>query len=173
MDGPASRGCSLDDPILIACTAPQHFVGANFTLYRREQVIQALQAPTDQPGVTFNVSGVPGDPGGAFRCQYGVMGEHDEPQLSDLSQPVQVTFPVKIKNVQKRRERESCWAQVNFSTTDMSFDNSVFSISTKMTSDDAVATLDAHPDNSGPRKRPTSTSSSPEPPEFSTFRACQ
>ncbi|XP_048198266.1 protein HIDE1 [Perognathus longimembris pacificus] len=194
---------SLDDPILISCTAPQHFVGANFTLYRRERVIQALRAPADQPGVTFNVSGGPEDAGGAFRCQYGVMGEHDEPQLSDLSQPVHVSFPVptwilalslsvagvlvllgvlvavavairkvKVKK-QKQRERESCWAQVNFATTDMSFDNALFSISTKMTSEDPGANVDAHSDNSGPRKRPTSTSSSPELPEFSTFRVCQ
>ncbi|XP_012889448.1 PREDICTED: protein HIDE1 [Dipodomys ordii] len=194
---------SLDDPIHISCMAPQHFVGANFTLYQRERVIQVLRAPADQPGVTFNVSGGPEDPGGAFRCQYGVMGEDDEPQLSDLSQPVHVSFPVptwilalslsltgallllaalvaiavairkvKVKNLQKQRERESCWAQVNFSTTDMSFDNALFSISTKMTSEDPGAILDAHPDNSGPRKRPTSTSSSPEPPEFSTFRVC-
>ncbi|EPQ03299.1 Protein HIDE1 [Myotis brandtii] len=48
----------------------------------------------------------------------------------------------------------------------------------KMTSEADEAALDACSDsaatyeNAGPRKRPTSTSSSPEPPEFSTFRAC-
>lgn len=48
----------------------------------------------------------------------------------------------------------------------------------KMTSEEDAATQDAPsgsaatPGNSGTRKRPTSTSSSPEPPEFSTFRAC-
>nr|XP_038938113.1 protein HIDE1 isoform X7 [Rattus norvegicus] len=74
----------------------------------------------------------------------------------------------KAKNLQMQRERESCWAQINFTNTDMSFDNSLFAISTKMTQEDSMVTLD-----SGPRKRPTSASFSPEPPEFSTFRACQ
>lgn len=56
---------------------------------------------------------------------------------------------------------------------------SVFPPWTKKMNPEDPATLDAcsgsveTPGNSGPRKRPTSTSSSPEPPEFSTFRACQ
>lgn len=58
---------------------------------------QLLQAPSDQPGVTFNVtSGGSEAAGGIFRCQYGVIGEHSQPQLSDLSQPVQISFPGKI-----------------------------------------------------------------------------
>ncbi|KAM5238046.1 protein HIDE1 [Ctenodactylus gundi] len=198
---------SWEDPVHVACTAPDAFLGANFTLYHGGHVVQLLQAPADQPGVTFNVSGgaLGLVPGGQFRCQYGVMGEHSQPQLSDLSQPVRISFPVpswvlalslslsgalllltvlvtlamvvrkvKVKNLQKQRERESCWAQINFATTDMAFDNSLFAISTKMTpEDDAAATLGVCPLDSGPRQRPTSTSSSPEPPEFSTFRACQ
>lgn len=202
---------SQEDPIYISCTAPEDFLGANFTLFRGEEVVQLLQAPSHRPGVTFNVTGGgSGDggkaPGGNFHCQYSVIGEHSQPQLSGLSQPVQVSFPVptwilalslslagavillaglvavvvvvrkvKVRNLQKQRERESCWAQINFTNTDMSFDNSLFAISTtkKMTQEDLVATLDAHPCNSGPRKRPTSASSSPEPLEFSTFRACQ
>uniref|UniRef100_A0A8C2MKP3 cDNA sequence AB124611 n=1 Tax=Cricetulus griseus TaxID=10029 RepID=A0A8C2MKP3_CRIGR len=165
---------SQDDPIFISCTAPEDFLGANFTLFRGREVAQLLQAPSDQPGVTFNVtSGGSEAAGGIFRCQYGVIGEHSQPQLSDLSQPVQISFPAKIKNLQKQRERESCWAQINFTNTDMSFDNSLFAISTKMTQEDLVATLDMHPCNSGPQKTPTSTPSSPELPEFSTFRACQ
>ncbi|XP_035888238.1 protein HIDE1 isoform X1 [Phyllostomus discolor] len=147
--------------------------------------------------------------GTTFHCQYGVLGEHRLLQLSDLSETVHVSFPVppwilalslslagalllaglvavavvirkvKAKKMQKKREQESCWAQINFTTTDMSFDNSLFAISTKMTSEGDTVTLDAHsgsaatPENCGPRKRPNSTSSSPEPPEFSTFRACQ
>ncbi|XP_007951821.1 protein HIDE1 [Orycteropus afer afer] len=200
---------SQEDPIHITCIAPRGFPGANFTLYRGGQVIQLLQAPADQLGVTFNLSG--GDskaPGGTFHCQYGVMGEHSQAQLSDLSESLHVSIPVptwilalslslagallllaalvavvmvirkvKVTNLQKKRERESCWAQINFATTDMSFDNSLFAISTKMASEEAAATLDAHTGStgpsgmSGPRKRPTSTSSSPELPEFSTFRA--
>ncbi|XP_052044860.1 protein HIDE1 isoform X2 [Apodemus sylvaticus] len=161
------------DPVYIACTAPEDILGANFTLFRGGEIVQLLQAPSDQAGVTFNVTGGGSGGGGGeaargnFRCQYGVMGEHSQPQLSDFSQQVQVSFPAKAKNLRKQRERESCWAQINFTNADMSFDNSLFAISTKITQEDSVATLD-----SGPRKRPTS-SSSPEPPEFSTFRACQ
>ncbi|XP_049731773.1 protein HIDE1 isoform X1 [Elephas maximus indicus] len=152
---------SQDDPIHIACMAPRGFLGANFTLYRGGHVVQLLQAPADQLEVTFNLSrGGNEAPGGTFHCQYGVMGEHSQTQLSDLSEPVQVTFPVptwilalslslvgallflavlvavvmvirkvKVTNAQKKRERESCWAQVNFANSDMSFDNSLFAIS--------------------------------------------
>ncbi|XP_025719131.1 protein HIDE1 isoform X2 [Callorhinus ursinus] len=171
---------SQEDPIHIACVAPGGFPGANFTLYRGGQVVQLLQAPADQLGVTFNLSGGGREaPGGTFCCRYGVLGEHWQLQLSDFSEPMHVSFPVKVKNLQKKRERESCWVQINFATTDMTFDNSLFAISMKMNPEEDAATLDAcsgtaeTPGNSGPRKRPTSTSSSPEPPEFSTFRACQ
>lgn len=167
---------SQEDPIHISCVAPSGFPGANFTLYRGGQVVQLLQAPAEQLSVTFNLSGGGGRAGsGTFHCQYGVLGEHSQPQLSDLSEPVHVSFPVKVKNLQKKRERESCWAQINFSTSDMAFDNSLFAISTKMTCEEDSGAMDASPDNSGPRKRPTSTSSSPEPPapDFSTFRAGQ
>ncbi|KAL1782018.1 HIDE1 isoform X1 [Sigmodon hispidus] len=153
---------SKDDPIYISCTAPDDFLGANFTLFRGGEEVQLLQALSDQSGVTFNVTGGSSEAaGGIFHCQYGVMGEHNQPQLSDLSQSIQVSFPVptwimvlslslagavllltglvaaavvvrkaKIKNLQKQRERESCWAQINFTNTDMSFDNSLFAIST-------------------------------------------
>ncbi|XP_032107666.1 protein HIDE1 isoform X2 [Sapajus apella] len=171
---------SQEDPIHISCMAPGDFPGANFTLYRGGQVVQLLQAPANQRGVTFNLSGSSSEaPGGPFHCQYGVIGEHNQPQLSDLSEPVNISFPVKLKNLQKKRDGESCWAQINFDTTDMSFDNSLFTISPKMTPEEDPASLDDHsgttatPGNSRTRKRPTSASSSPEPPEFSTFRACQ
>uniref|UniRef100_A0A2R9CBS3 Chromosome 19 open reading frame 38 n=1 Tax=Pan paniscus TaxID=9597 RepID=A0A2R9CBS3_PANPA len=186
---------SQEDPIHIACMAPGNFLGANFTLYRGGQVVQLLQAPTDQHGVTFNLSGGSSKaPGGPFHCQYGVLGELNQSQLSDLSEPVNVSFPVptwilvlslslagalfllaglvavalvvrkvKLRNLQKK----------------MSFDNSLFTISAKTMPEEDPATLDDHsgttatPSNSRTRKRPTSTSSSPETPEFSTFRACQ
>ncbi|XP_023373757.1 protein HIDE1 [Otolemur garnettii] len=204
---------SQEDPIHISCVAPRGFLGANFTLYRGEHMVQFLEAPADQLGVIFNLSGSSSEaPGGPFQCQYGVMGEHSQPQLSDFSKPVHVFFPVpswilvltlslvgtflllaglvtmvvvvrkvKVKNLQKKRDQESCWAQINFATTvsDMSFDNSLFAISSKMTSEEDSVTLDAGsgttviPGNSEAQKRPTSTSSSPEPPEFTTFRACQ
>nr|XP_054319919.1 protein HIDE1 isoform X1 [Pongo pygmaeus]XP_054319920.1 protein HIDE1 isoform X1 [Pongo pygmaeus] len=209
---------SQEDPIHIACMAPGNSPGANFTLYRGRQVVQLLQAPMDQHGVTFNLSGGSSEaPGGPFYCQYGVLGELNQSQLSDLSKPVNVSFPVptwilvlclslagalfllavavalvvrkvKLKNLQKKRDRESCWAQINFNSaglclhtpdSDMSFDNSLFTISAKTMPEEDPATLDDHsgttatPSNSRTRKRPTSTSSSPETPEFSTFRACQ
>uniref|UniRef100_H0W8L2 Chromosome 19 open reading frame 38 n=2 Tax=Cavia porcellus TaxID=10141 RepID=H0W8L2_CAVPO len=200
---------SQEDPIHISCTAPATFLGANFTLYRGGHVVQLLQAPAGEAGVTFNVSGSTGieAPSWQFCCQYGVTGEDSQPQLSDLSQPVQVSFPVptwiltlslslagacfllvvlvvfavvvrkvKVKNLQKRREQESCWVQINYDNTDMCFDNSLFAVSAvkRTTSEeDPAATLDACPGSAGPRKRPTSTSSSPEPPDFSTFRGCQ
>uniref|UniRef100_A0A8C6W295 C19orf38 Ig domain-containing protein n=1 Tax=Nannospalax galili TaxID=1026970 RepID=A0A8C6W295_NANGA len=86
---------SQDDPIHISCTAPGDVLGANFTLYRGQEVLQFLQAPEDQPGVTFTVTASDGGEtaGGSYRCQYGVMGENSQPQLSDLSQPLQVSFP--------------------------------------------------------------------------------
>ncbi|XP_032251975.1 protein HIDE1 [Phoca vitulina] len=182
---------SQEDPIHIACVAPGGFPGANFTLYHGGQVVQLLQAPADQLGVTFNLSGGGREaPGGTFYCQYGVLVPTWILALSlslagallllaGLVVVAVVVRKVKVKNLQKKRERESCWVQMNFATTDMTFDNSLFAISMKMNPEEDAATLDAcsgaaeTPGNSGPRKRPTSTSSSPEPPEFSTFRACQ
>ncbi|XP_031517227.1 protein HIDE1-like, partial [Papio anubis] len=99
--------------------------------------------------------------------------------LAGLVAVVLVVRRVKLKNLQKKRDRESCWAQINFNSTDMSFDNSLFTVSAKTMPEEDPATLDDHsgttatPSNSRTRKRPTSTSSSPEIPEFSTFRACQ
>ncbi|KAM9686401.1 protein HIDE1 isoform 2-T2 [Trichechus inunguis] len=199
---------SQKDPIHIVCMAPKDFLGANFTLYRGGQVVQLLQAPAGQLGVTFNLSGNSSEaPGGAFYCQYSVIGEHSQPQPSDFSESIHVSFPVptwilalslslagvlflallvtvvmvirkvKVTNLQKKRERESCWAQINFTPSDMSFDNSLFVISTKMVSEEDSTTLDAQSSSTAASsisqtwKRPTSTSSSLESPEFSTFRA--
>ncbi|KAM9245143.1 protein HIDE1 isoform 2-T2 [Dugong dugon] len=188
---------SQKDPIHIVCTAPKDFLGANFTLYCGGQVVQLLQAPAGQLGVTFNLSGNSSEaPGGAFHCQYSVIGEHSQPQLSDFSKSVYVSFPgnytqttwlehrgeswlpkVKVTNLQKKRERESCWAQINFTPSDMSFDNSLFVISMKMVSEEDSTTLDAKSSSTAASsisqtwKRPTSTSTSLESPEFSTFRA--
>ncbi|XP_040842255.1 protein HIDE1 isoform X1 [Ochotona curzoniae] len=191
----APHPSSQEDPVHIACVAPWGFPGANFTLYQGGQVVQVLQAPAGQLGVTFNLSGAAG--GATFHCRYGVLGEHGRPQLSDLSAPVRLASPVpawilalslslagvvlllagllvitlvvkkvKMRKLQKKRERDSCWAQISFTSSDMAFDNSLFAISMKVSSDDDPGAL------GGPRKRPTSTSSSPEPPEFSTFRTC-
>lgn len=59
-------------------------------------MVQFLQASADQLRVTFNVTG--GDreaPGATFCCQYGVLAEHRQERLSDLSKPLQVSFPGK------------------------------------------------------------------------------
>ncbi|TKC41202.1 hypothetical protein EI555_010530, partial [Monodon monoceros] len=176
---------SQEDPIHIACMAPRDFPGANFTLYQGEEVVQLLQAPADQLEVIFNLSGGSREvPGGPFRCQYGVLGEHRQPQLSNLSEPMHVSFPVPTWILALSLSLAGAFLLLAGLVTtalvvrkDMSFDNSLFTIS-KMTSEEDAATQDAPsgsaatPGNSGTRKRPTSTSSSPEPPEFSTFRAC-
>ena len=88
---------SHEDPIYIECMAPVGFPGANFTLYQGEMVAQLLQAPANQLGVIFNLSGGSWEAAGGttFHCQYGVLGEHRLPQLSDLSEPVHVSFPGK------------------------------------------------------------------------------
>ncbi|KAB1259643.1 Protein HIDE1 [Camelus dromedarius] len=176
---------SQEDPIHISCVAPGDFRGANFTLYQGEQVVQLLQAPSDQLGVTFNLSGGSREaPRGPFRCQYGVLGEHRQPQLSNLSEPVHVSFPVPTWILALSLSLAGAFLLLAGLVVvavvvrkDMSFDNTLFTIS-KMSLEEDAATLDGPsgstvtPGNSGPRKRPTSTSSSPEPQEFITFRAC-
>uniref|UniRef100_A0A8C0LFE1 Chromosome 19 open reading frame 38 n=1 Tax=Canis lupus dingo TaxID=286419 RepID=A0A8C0LFE1_CANLU len=182
---------SQEDPIHIACVAPVGFPGANFTLYRGGQVVQFLQASADQLRVTFNVTG--GDreaPGATFCCQYGVLAEHRQERLSDLSKPLQVSFPgptwilalslslagvlllaglvtvaVVVRKGNSRQRKYSSGAILKPQITLFS----VFPPWTKTMNPEE----DATPGSSGPRKRPTSTSSSPEPPEFSTFRSCQ
>lgn len=89
----APHPSSQEDPVHIACVAPWGFPGANFTLYQGGQVVQVLQAPAGQLGVTFNLSGAAG--GATFHCRYGVLGEHGRPQLSDLSAPVRLASPGK------------------------------------------------------------------------------
>lgn len=90
---------SQEDPIYIECMAPRGFPGANFTLYRGQKLVQFLQAPADQFRVTFNLSGggweAAGEP---FYCQYGVLGEHRQQQLSDISEFVHVSFPGKVSH---------------------------------------------------------------------------
>lgn len=176
---------SQEDPIHISCVAPQEFPGANFTLYQGGQVVQQEQAPVDQLKVTFNLSGGSQEaPGRPFYCQYGVLGEHRQPQLSDLSEPMHISFPVPTWILALSLSLAGAFLLLAglviiamVVRKDMSFDNSLFTIS-KMTSEEDAATVDAPsgsnktPDNSGPWKRTNSTSSSPEPPEFSTFRAC-
>uniref|UniRef100_A0A8C0LK48 Chromosome 19 open reading frame 38 n=1 Tax=Canis lupus dingo TaxID=286419 RepID=A0A8C0LK48_CANLU len=192
---------SQEDPIHIACVAPVGFPGANFTLYRGGQVVQFLQASADQLRVTFNVTG--GDreaPGATFCCQYGVLAEHRQERLSDLSKPLQVSFPgptwilalslslagvlllaglvTVAVVVRKGNSRQRKYSSGILKPQITLF--SVFPPWTKtMNPEEDAVTVDAcsdsteTPGSSGPRKRPTSTSSSPEPPEFSTFRSCQ
>nr|XP_020758063.1 protein HIDE1 isoform X1 [Odocoileus virginianus texanus]XP_020758064.1 protein HIDE1 isoform X1 [Odocoileus virginianus texanus]XP_020758065.1 protein HIDE1 isoform X1 [Odocoileus virginianus texanus]XP_020758066.1 protein HIDE1 isoform X2 [Odocoileus virginianus texanus] len=86
---------SQEDPIHILCMAPRGFPGANFTLYQGGEVVELLKAPKDQLRVIFNLSGGSREArGGPFCCQYSVLGENRQPQLSNLSEPVHVSFPV-------------------------------------------------------------------------------
>ncbi|XP_043820300.1 protein HIDE1 isoform X2 [Dromiciops gliroides] len=194
------------DPIHLQCVAPPGFQGAEFSLFHGAGVIQTLQAQEAQQGVVFTVTNGSEGLTGQYRCQYSVMGEIAK-QFSNLSKPVNVTFPVpswilplslslagafifivilvvailmirrvKVTNLQKKREQESCWTKINYTTSDMSFDNSLFSISMKMTPEDmdtcgTFTSSTLAPEPFVPRKRPTSTSSNPELPEFSTFRS--
>ncbi|XP_074059518.1 protein HIDE1 [Macrotis lagotis] len=193
------------DPIHLQCVAPLGFQVAEFSLFHGDGVVQTLKAQDTQQGVVFTVTNV-SSLSTQYQCQYSVMGEVAK-QLSDLSKPVNVTFPVsswiltlslslagafilivmlvvailvirrvKATNLQKKREKESCWTKINYTTSDMSFDNSLFSISMKMTPEnmDTQGTYNSStlaPESFAPRKRPTSTSSTPELPEFSTFRS--
>ena len=87
---------SQEDPIHILCMAPRGFPGANFTLYQGGEVVELLKAPKDQLRVIFNLSGGSREAqGGPFCCQYSVLGENRQPQLSNLSEPVHVSFPGK------------------------------------------------------------------------------
>ena len=87
---------SQEDPIHISCMAPRGFTGANFTLYQDGEVVELLKAPKDQLRVIFNLSGGSREVrGGPFCCQYSVLGENRQPQLSNLSEPVHVSFPGK------------------------------------------------------------------------------
>ncbi|KAB0361479.1 hypothetical protein FD754_005635 [Muntiacus muntjak] len=126
---------SQEDPIHILCMAPRGFPGANFTLYQGGEVVELLKAPKDQLRVIFNLSGGSREArGGPFCCQYSVLGENRQPQLSNLSEPVHISFPARTwafclsatEALGAKIERESCW--VNIATTDMSFDNSLFTI---------------------------------------------
>ncbi|KAI4583882.1 hypothetical protein MJG53_007161 [Ovis ammon polii x Ovis aries] len=192
---------SQEDPIHISCMAPRGFTGANFTLYQDGEVVELLKAPKDQLRVIFNLSGGSREvQGGPFCCQYSVLGENRQPQLSNLSEPVHVSFPVPTwilaLSLSLAGVALLLFGLVTIALIirkDMSFDNSLFTIMVshpvsriqfsascsdhrkKMTSEEDAANLDTpsgSTETPGPRKRPTSTSSSPEPPEFSTFRAC-
>ncbi|XP_012863817.1 protein HIDE1 [Echinops telfairi] len=110
---------------------------------------------------------------------------------------VMVIRRVKVTNLQKKRvppkrplapgkspypsaATQTTMCIVSFTSSrpahDMSFNNTLFAVSMKMASEEDAASPDAYSGStvasgvSGPRKRPTSTSSSPELPEFSTFR---
>ncbi|KAB0392733.1 hypothetical protein E2I00_011947, partial [Balaenoptera physalus] len=128
---------SQEDPIHISCMAPRNFPGANFTLYQGEEVVQLLQAPADQLEVIFNLSGGSREvPGGPFCCQYGVLGEHRQPQLSNLSEPMHVSFPAPTWILALSLSLAGSFLLLAGLVTialvirkDMSFDNYLFTIS--------------------------------------------
>ncbi|XP_056678726.1 protein HIDE1 isoform X2 [Monodelphis domestica] len=194
------------DPIHLQCVAPLSFQEAEFSLFHEDGVVQTLQADEAQQGVVFTVTNVSEGLLAQYKCQYSVMGEiakqfsdFSKPVNVTFSVPswilplslslagafifvvmlvvaILIIRRVKVTNLQKKREQESCWTKINYTTSDISFDNSLFSISMKMPPED----MDTHgtltsstlaPEPLVPRKRPTSTSSASEIPEFSTFRS--
>ncbi|XP_044540058.1 protein HIDE1 [Gracilinanus agilis] len=194
------------DPIHLQCVAPSSFQEAEFSLFHGDGLVQTLQTDKAQQGVVFTVTNVSEGLSAQYKCQYSVMGEIakqfsdlSEPVNVTFSEPswilplslslagafifivmlvvaILMIRRVKVTNLQKKREQESCWTKINYTTSDMSFDNSLFSISMKMPPED----MDTHgtftsstlaPEPLVPRKRPTSTSSTSEIPEFSTFRS--
>ncbi|XP_039766400.1 protein HIDE1 isoform X5 [Ornithorhynchus anatinus] len=146
------------DSISIQCVAPEGLKGATFILFKGEEAVQTVQAPETQPGINITLTNSSREALGQYRCQYVVI--------------------VRIAKLQKKRQRESCWTEANYSTTDMSFNNTLFSISMKMAPEDMDTTLESFtssstgPESLVPKKRPMSTSS-PETPEFTTFRSSE
>ncbi|XP_039766399.1 protein HIDE1 isoform X4 [Ornithorhynchus anatinus] len=165
------------DSISIQCVAPEGLKGATFILFKGEEAVQTVQAPETQPGINITLTNSSREALGQYRCQYVVIGEVGK-QFSNLSEPGNITFTVRIAKLQKKRQRESCWTEANYSTTDMSFNNTLFSISMKMAPEDMDTTLESFtssstgPESLVPKKRPMSTSS-PETPEFTTFRSSE
>ncbi|XP_074791345.1 protein HIDE1 [Natator depressus] len=77
---------------------------------------------------------------------------------------------VNVRRQQLKRDRESCWTETNFPTTDMSFDNCLFTVSVKMDLE-ATGSQDACI-SPGSRKR-LSSASSLGTNSFSTFKSLQ
>ncbi|XP_038235339.1 protein HIDE1 isoform X3 [Dermochelys coriacea] len=77
---------------------------------------------------------------------------------------------VNIRRQQLKRDRESCWTETSFPTTDMSFDNCLFTVSAKMDLE-ATGSQDACI-SPGSRKR-LSSASSLGTNSFSTFKSLQ
>ncbi|CAM5169764.1 unnamed protein product [Eretmochelys imbricata] len=75
-----------------------------------------------------------------------------------------------VRRQQLKRDRESCWTETNFPTTDMSFDNCLFTVSAKMDLE-ATGSQDACI-SPGSRKR-LSSASSLGTNSFSTFKSLQ
>ncbi|XP_028908717.1 protein HIDE1 isoform X1 [Ornithorhynchus anatinus] len=196
------------DSISIQCVAPEGLKGATFILFKGEEAVQTVQAPETQPGINITLTNSSREALGQYRCQYVVIGEVgkqfsnlSEPGNITFTVPlwvlpvslslagalilivilvvvIVVIRRVRIAKLQKKRQRESCWTEANYSTTDMSFNNTLFSISMKMAPEDMDTTLESFtssstgPESLVPKKRPMSTSS-PETPEFTTFRSSE
>ncbi|XP_039766398.1 protein HIDE1 isoform X3 [Ornithorhynchus anatinus] len=177
------------DSISIQCVAPEGLKGATFILFKGEEAVQTVQAPETQPGINITLTNSSREALGQYRCQYVVIVPLWVLPVSlslagalilivILVVVIVVIRRVRIAKLQKKRQRESCWTEANYSTTDMSFNNTLFSISMKMAPEDMDTTLESFtssstgPESLVPKKRPMSTSS-PETPEFTTFRSSE
>ncbi|XP_043388805.1 protein HIDE1 isoform X6 [Chelonia mydas] len=164
------------------------------------QPVQTLFASEAQHRVTFILENITRKDAGQYRCKYhsynGSARQMSEfsniveiavagsPWLLPVSLSVAGALlltvglvvavvavrRVNVRRQQLKRDRESCWTETNFPTTDMSFDNCLFTVSVKMDLE-ATGSQDAYI-SPGSRKR-LSSASSLGTNSFSTFKSLQ
>ncbi|XP_074977547.1 protein HIDE1 isoform X2 [Caretta caretta] len=179
---PPARG----DSARLVCIAPKAYVDSEFWLLKTglAQPVQMLFASEAQHRVTFILENITGKDAGQYRCKYHSYNGSAR-QMSEFSNvveiavaatptappPVSMAAPeVNVRRQQLKRDRESCWTETNFPTTDMSFDNCLFTVSAKMDLE-ATGSQDACI-SPGSRKR-LSSASSLGTNSFSTFKSLQ
>ncbi|XP_044850352.1 protein HIDE1 isoform X4 [Mauremys mutica] len=164
---PPARG----DSTRLVCIAPRAYVDSEFWLLKMDlvQPVQTLFASEAQHHVTFILGNVTGKDAGQYRCRYRSYNGSAR-QMSEFSNVVEIAVAVNTRRQQLKRDRESCWTETNFPTTDMSFDNGLFTVSVKMDLE-ATGSQDACI-SPGSRKR-LSSASSLGTNSFSTFKSLQ
>uniref|UniRef100_F6R0E1 C19orf38 Ig domain-containing protein n=1 Tax=Ornithorhynchus anatinus TaxID=9258 RepID=F6R0E1_ORNAN len=185
------------DSISIQCVAPEGLKGATFILFKGEEAVQTVQAPETQPGINITLTNSSREALGQYRCQYVVIGEVGK-QFSNLSEPGNITFTVPLWVLPVSLSlagalilivilvvvivviRRGTWISGGSSLfvnhrVDILF---LFQLPKKMAPEDMDTTLESFtssstgPESLVPKKRPMSTSS-PETPEFTTFRSSE
>ncbi|XP_074977548.1 protein HIDE1 isoform X4 [Caretta caretta] len=164
---PPARG----DSARLVCIAPKAYVDSEFWLLKTglAQPVQMLFASEAQHRVTFILENITGKDAGQYRCKYHSYNGSAR-QMSEFSNVVEIAVAVNVRRQQLKRDRESCWTETNFPTTDMSFDNCLFTVSAKMDLE-ATGSQDACI-SPGSRKR-LSSASSLGTNSFSTFKSLQ